>query len=372
MGDDLRKIEEIAAQIGQVVQNVPGTTMVYPDRIMDGNYVNIDINREEAARYGLTVGQVQDVIKIAIGVMNITTTVEGRERYPVNIRYARELRENIDGLKRVLVPTMMGQQIPLGQLADIRIEKGPAMIKSENAMLQAIVLVDKDRNLDVGTYVKRAKAAVDEAIANGEITLPGGYNVFWSGQYEYMQRAEARLRLIVPITIGVIFLLLYLNFKNITESLIVMLSLPFAIVGGIWLMYLMDFDMSIAVGVGFIALAGVAAETGVIMLVFLDLAYKKRQEEGPMTRAKLYDAIMEGAVLRVRPKLMTVISTMAGLLPLFWGVGTGSRVMRRIAAPMIGGMVSSTILTLIVIPAIYLIWKRVAIWREERRIEVSE
>ncbi len=341
--------------------------MVYPDRIMDGNYVNIDINREEAARYGLTVGQVQDVIKIAIGGMNITTTVEGRERYPVNIRYARELRENIDGLKRVLVPTMMGQQIPLGQLADIRIEKGPAMIKSENAMLQAIVLVDKDRNLDVGTYVKRAKAAVDEAIANGEITLPGGYNVFWSGQYEYMQRAEARLRLIVPITIGVIFLLLYLNFKNITESLIVMLSLPFAIVGGIWLMYLMDFDMSIAVGVGFIALAGVAAETGVIMLVFLDLAYKKRQEEGPMTKAKLYDAIMEGAVLRVRPKLMTVISTMAGLLPLFWGVGTGSRVMRRIAAPMIGGMVSSTILTLIVIPAIYLIWKSVAIWREERK-----
>ena len=370
-GDDLQKIQDIAEQIGRIVQDVPGTTMVYPDRIMDGNYVNFEINREEAARYGLTVGQIQSVIASAIGGMNITTTVEGRERYPVNIRYARELREDIDALKRVFVPTMMGQQIPLGQLADICVEKGPAMIKSENAMLQAIILVDKERDIDVGTYVKHAKAAVDEAIARGEIELPGGYNVFWSGQYEYMQRAQARLRLIVPITVGVIFLLLYFNFKSVIESLIVMLSLPFAIVGGIWLMYLMNFDMSIAVGVGFIALAGVAAETGVIMLVFLDLAYKKRQEEGPMTKTKLYDAIMEGAVLRVRPKMMTVVAIMGGLLPLFWGAGTGSRVMRRIAAPMVGGMVSSTVLTLIVIPAIYMIWKRIVIWREKRKQEAE-
>ena len=366
-GDDLQKIQDIAEQIGQIVQDVPGTTMVYPDRVMDGNYVNFDINREEAARYGLTIGQVQNVIKSAIGGMNITTTVEGRERYPVNIRYARELRENIDDLKRVLVPTMMGQQIPLGQLADIRIEKGPAMIKSENAMLQAIVLVDKDRNLDVGTYVKRAKAAVDEAIVRGEIELPGGYNIFWSGQYEYMQRAQARLRLIVPITIGVIFLLLYFNFRSVTESLIVILSLPFATVGGIWLMYLMNFDMSIAVGAGFIALGGVAVENCIVMLVFLDLAYKKRREEGPMTKAKLYDAIAEGAVQRIRPIIMTVATDTLGLLPLFWGIGTGTRVMRRIAAPMVGGLISSAILSLIVIPAIYLIWKRIVIWREERK-----
>jgi Cu(I)/Ag(I) efflux system membrane protein CusA/SilA len=366
-GDDLQKIQDIAEQIGQVVQSVPGTTMVYPDRIMDGNYVNFNISREEAARYGLTVGQVQSVIASAIGGMNITTTVEGRERYPVNIRYARELRGDIDALKRVLVPTMMGQQIPLGQLADIRVEKGPAMIKSENAMLQAIVLVDKDRDLDVGTYVKRAKAAVDAAIALGEIELPGGYNIFWSGQYEYMQRAQARLRLIVPITIGIIFLLLYLNFKNITASLIVILSLPFATVGGIWLMYLMKFDMSVAVGAGFIALGGVAVENCVVMLVFLDLAYRKRQEEGPMTKAKLYEAIAEGAVQRIRPIIMTVATDTLGLLPLFWGIGTGTRVMRRIAAPMVGGLISSAILSLIVIPAIYLIWKRVAMWWESRK-----
>jgi len=364
-GDDLQKIQDIAEQIGRVVQDVPGTVMVYPDRVMDGNYVNFYINREEAARYGLTVGQVQDVIKSAIGGMNITTTVEGRERYPVNIRYVRELRENIDGLKRVLVPTMMSQQIPLGQLADIRIEKGPAMIKSENAMLQAVVLVDKDRELDIGTYVKRARVAVDAAIAKGEIELPGGYNIFWSGQYEYMQRAQARLRLIVPITIGIILLLLYFNFKNITESLIVILSLPFATVGGIWLMYLMNFDMSIAVGAGFIALGGVAVENCVVMLVFLDLAYKKRQAEGPMTKEKLYDAIAEGAVLRIRPIIMTVVTDTVGLLPLFWGIGTGTRVMRRIAAPMVGGLISSAILSLIVIPAIYMIWKRILIWREK-------
>ncbi len=366
-GDNLQKIQDIAEQIARIVQDVPGTVMVYPDRVMDGNYVNFYINREEAARYGLTTGQVQDVIKSAIGGMNITTTVEGRERYPVNIRYVRELRENIDGLKRVLVPTMMGQQIPLGQLADIRIEKGPAMIKSENAMLQAVVLVDKDRNLDIGTYVKRAKAAVDEAIAKGEIELPGGYNIFWSGQYEYMQRAQARLRLIVPITICIIFLLLYFNFKSVTESLIVILSLPFATVGGIWLMYLMNFDMSIAVGAGFIALGGVAVENCIVMLVFLDLAYKKRRADGPMTKEKLHEAIAEGAVLRIRPIIMTVVTDTVGLLPLFWGAGTGTRVMRRIAAPMVGGLLSSAILSLIVIPAIYLMWKRIIIWREARK-----
>jgi len=525
-GADLKTIDEVSHQIEEVIKQVPGTTSAYSVRLLDANYVDIDIHREEAARYGLTVKDVQDVIESAIGGMPITTTVEGRRRFPVAIRYASEYRDDLEALKRVLVPipmeggmggteemgggmsmgkgqegkmamgqegkmtmgqmekrgiggmssipslrsmaspsmsavnlpmpsmgggmssvgavggmsamsggmssmsgismtssfqmpnssamggmsmttevmttsatsssmTSMGTsmasmnsmkpmgapmlaqniptspsafrlppsafrltQVPLGQLADITTKKGPMAIMSENGMLTGVVYIDM-HGRDIGSYVRDAKKAVAE-----KVKFPPGYYVTWSGQYEYMMRAQARLKLIIPITIAVIFLLLYFNFKNITESLIVMLSLPFAIIGGIWTMYFLNFNMSIAVGVGFIALAGLAAETGVIMLVFLDLAYKKRKAEGAMTKEKLYDAIMEGAVLRVRPKMMTVTTTIVGLFPVFWGHGTGSEVMRRIASPMIGGLVSSLILTLLVIPAIYAIWKGFEIRRE--------
>jgi Cu(I)/Ag(I) efflux system membrane protein CusA/SilA len=289
----------------------------------------------------------------ALGGMNITYTVEGLERYPVNLRYGRELRDNLPALRRVLVPTPAGAQIPIGQLAHIQIRKGPPGIKSENARLNAWVYVDID-GVDVGTYVKRAQQAVLE-----QVVMPPGYTVIWSGQYEYMLRAEKKLKVVVPVTLAIIFVLLYLNFRNATESLLVMLSLPFALVGGIWLMYVLDYEMSIAVGVGFIALAGLAAETGVVMLIYLDHAFDDlRREKGEtLAVADLNRAIMSGAVERVRPKMMTVFSTMVGLLPIMWSTGTGSEAMKRIAAPMVGGMVSSTILTLVVIPAIYALWK---------------
>jgi Cu(I)/Ag(I) efflux system membrane protein CusA/SilA len=358
-GDDLETLEQIGKQIEEVVRNIPGTLSVYAERVAGGNYLDFDIRREEAARYGLTVGDVQDVIMSALGGMNITHTVEGLERYPVNLRYGRELRDNLSALRRVLVPTPQGAQIPLEQLADIRIRKGPPGIKSENARLNAWIYVDI-KDIDVGTYVRKAQQTVLE-----NVEIPSGYSVMWSGQYEYMQRAEKRLQLVVPVTLGIVFLLLFLNFRNITESLIVMLSLPFALVGGIWLMYLLDYNLSVAVGVGFIALGGLAAETGVVMLVYLDHAWEeiRRRHEGNPKVKDLYEAIMAGAVERVRPKLMTVMTTMVGLLPIMWGHGTGSEVMKRIAAPMVGGMVSSTILTLVVIPAIYALWKE---WEVKR------
>jgi Cu(I)/Ag(I) efflux system membrane protein CusA/SilA len=361
-GSDLKVIEDIAIKIENVVKKVPGCLSAYAERVMGGNYLDFEIDRREIARYGLTIGDVQDVIATAIGGMNITTTVEGRERFPINVRYGRELRDNIEALKRVLIPTPTGAQIPLGQLAEFKIKKGPAGIKSENAMLCGIVYVDI-RGRDVGGFVEEAREVVAK-----EVEFPPGYYISWSGQYEYMERANKRLKMIIPITLIVVFLLLYFNFRNITEPLIIMLSLPFAVVGGIWMMYLFGFNMSIAVGVGFIALAGVAAETGVVMLIYLDLAYKKRLESGEkMTIPMLYEAIIEGAVMRIRPKIMTVLCIMGGLLPLFWGAGAGSRVMMRIATPMIGGMISSTILTLIVIPAIYALVKGINIRREERR-----
>ncbi|MCH8291633.1 efflux RND transporter permease subunit [Candidatus Poribacteria bacterium] len=368
-GDNLKKIETLAIQVEKAVRSVPGTLSAYADRVgTGGKYIDFEIDREQAARYGLTVGDVQKVIQSAVGGMNITTTVEGRRRFPVNLRYAREFRDTPEQLKRVLIPTPNGSQIPLGQLADIQIKNGPPMVKSENALLQAIVLVDI-KGRDIGGYVRDAQAAVSKAIEEGRITIPPGYYLSWSGQFEYMQRANKRMKLIVPITLGVIFLLLYLNFKNMTEALIVMGSMPFAIIGGVWLMYYLKFNMSIAVQIGFIALAGLAAETGVVMLTFLDHAYNRRKAEGGMTKEKLYDAIMEGAVLRVRPKMMTVSTTLIALLPILWKTGTGARVMKRIATPMVGGLISSTILTLIVIPAIYAIWKGFEIWREERRRE---
>jgi Cu(I)/Ag(I) efflux system membrane protein CusA/SilA len=288
----------------------------------------------------------------AIGGMNVSEAVEGLERYPINVRYSRELRDNLPALRRVLIPTPGGAQIPLSYVADFEQVMGAPVIKSENARRTAWIYVDI-RDIDVGTYVANAKPVVAS-----RIDLPDGYSLVWSGQYEYMERAKERLALVIPITLMIIFLLLFLNFRNVQESLIVMLSLPFSVVGGVWLLYMLDYNLSVAVGVGFIALAGVAAETGVIMLIYLDQAYKARAERGAMNSARdLYDAIVEGAVERVRPKIMTVTAIMAGLLPVMWGHGTGSEVMRRIAAPMVGGMVSSTILTLIVIPVIYYLWR---------------
>ena len=353
MGDDLQTLSDLGEKVEAVIRNVPGTLSVYSERVTGGNFLDIVIRREEAARYGLTVGDVQDIIATAVGGMNITQTVEGLERYPVNLRYGSELRDTPTKLARVLVPTPAGAQVPLSQLADIRIKKGAPAIKSENARKTAWVFIDL-AGIDVGTYVGEAQRVVRE-----KIQLPTGYSIVWSGQYEYLMRAQKRLMIVVPMTLVIIFLLLYFNFRNITESLIVMLSVPFSLTGGLWLMYFLGYNMSVAVGVGFIALAGVAAETGVVMLIYLDQAYGKYRSEygNGFGLRHLYTAIEEGAALRVRPKMMTVISTMAGLMPIMWSQGTGSEVMKRIAAPMVGGMVSATLLTLIVVPAIYAVWK---------------
>ena len=353
MGPDLAILSDLGAQVEAVVRDLPGTLSAYSERVTGGNYLDFNIRRDHLARYGLTVGDVQDVIMTAIGGMNVTYTVEGLERYPVNLRYNRELRDNIERLRRVLVPTPTGAQVPLAQLADLNIHKGPAGIKSENARRTAWVYVDI-RGIDVGTYVKKAQAAVDKAVA-----LPPGYSMIWSGQYEYMQKARRTLNIIVPATLLVIFVLLYIHFKNMTEAIIVMASLPFALIGGIWLLYILGYNISVAVIVGFIALAGLAAETGVVMLVYLDESYQRRKQLGQMNDfADLNAAVIEGAVERVRPKLMTVATTLIGLLPVMYGTETGSQVMKRIASPMVGGLISSTILTLIIIPVVYDIWKR--------------
>jgi Cu(I)/Ag(I) efflux system membrane protein CusA/SilA len=353
MGEDLQVLSDIGQKVEAVIREVPGTLSAYSERVTGGNFLDFKIKREEAARYGLTVGDVQDIIMTAIGGMNVTQTVEGLERYPVNLRYGSELRDTPEKLRRIFIPTPTGTQVPITQVADIRIVKGPPSIKSENARKNAWIYVDI-RGIDVGTYVKMAQQAVKE-----KIKLPPGYSLVWSGQYEYMVRAQQRLLIVVPMTLVIIFLLLYFNFKNITESLIVMLSVPFSLTGGLWFMYLLGYDMSVAVGVGFIALAGVAAETGVVMLIYLDISYKefKARYGEKFNRRHLYEAIEEGAALRVRPKMMTVVAIMAGLMPIMWSHGTGSQVMKRIAAPMVGGMLSSTILTLIVVPAIYALWK---------------
>jgi len=353
MGEDLQVLSDLGENIEVVMRDVPGTLSVYSERVTGGNFLDFQIKRKEAARYGLTVGDVQDIIMTAIGGMNITQTVEGLERYPVNLRYGSELRDTPEKLRRILVPTPTGAQVPITQVADIRILKGPPVVKSENARNTAWIYVDIT-GIDVGTYVKKAQEVVRE-----KIKLPPGYSMIWSGQYEYMIRAQKRLMIVVPMTLIIIFVLLYFNFKNVVESLIVMLSVPFSLTGGLWLMYLLGYDMSVAVGVGFIALAGVAAETGVVMLIYLDIAYRKYKAQygDAFNKWHLQEAIEEGAALRVRPKMMTVVAIMAGLMPIMWSHGTGSEVMKRIAAPMVGGMVSATILTLIVVPAIYGLWK---------------
>jgi copper/silver efflux system protein len=351
-GKDLAEIEEIGKEIEAVIRDVPGTRSVYAERVTTGYYLDFNIKREEAARYGLTVGEVEDIIESAIGGNNVTQTVEGPERYPVNVRYERELRDDVESLRRVLVPTPTGAQIPIEQIADIRARKGVEDIRNENGSKAAYVFIDTGES-DIGGYVEKVKRAVQE-----NVKLPPGYYISWSGQYEFLLRVREKLKFVVPVTLLIIFVLLYLNFSNITETLIVILSVPFALVGSIWLMYILHYNMSIAVWVGIIAVAGLAAQTGVVMIIYLNNSYEKRVNEGRMRNWKdLAEAIDEGAVQRVRPKMMTVMTMILGLTPLLWSHGTGADVMKRIAAPMVGGLVTSTILTLVIIPAIYAIWK---------------
>ena len=365
-GKDLGEMEKLARQIETVVKAVPGTTSAFAERLTGGFYLDIEPDRAQLARYGLGVGDLLDVVGTALGGEMVTTTVEGRERFGVTVRYPRELRSDPQQIAReVLIPTMDGAMIPLGQVAKVVITKGAPGIRTENALLSAYIYVDI-RDRDIGSYVADAKKAVA-----AQVQFPSGYYVTWSGQFEYMEQAIAKMKIVIPVTLLIIFLLLYLNFRRITETLIVMLSVPFALVGGVWLMWLLGYNLSVAVAVGFIALAGVAAETGVIMLIYLDHAWeaiktKCRAAGREPGVADLYEAVMEGAVERVRPKMMTVVAIMAGLLPIMWGTGTGSEVMSRIAAPMVGGMISSTVLTLAVIPAIYALVKQ---WRLQRGME---
>jgi len=354
-GPELSVIQDIGTQLEEVVRKVPGTASVYAERVAGGRYIVADINRVAASRHGLNIRDVQDVVRTAVGGMNVAMSVEKLERYPINIRYPRDYRDSVDKLRQLPIVTPSGAHIPLSEVADVRVEDGPAMIKSEDARPNGWVFVDiKDR--DVGSYVEEARQFVSD-----EIDLPAGYSIGWSGQYEYMVRAKEKLSIVVPVTLLIIMLLLYLNFKNMTEVMIIMGTLPMALVGGVWLLYLLDYNISVAVGVGFIALAGVSVEIGVIMLVYLNQAYLRHAKQDgrvhSLTIEELRLAVIEGAVLRIRPIMMTVATIIAGLLPIMLGDGTGSEVMRRIAAPMVGGMISATILTLIVIPAVFLIWK---------------
>ncbi|TLY26855.1 MAG: efflux RND transporter permease subunit [Nitrospirae bacterium] len=352
LGPDLKTIEKIGLEIEQALANVPGTKSAFAERLNEGYYLDLIINRREAARYGLMVGDVQAVITSAIGGETVTTTVEGRERYPVNVRYKRELRDDPDRLKRVLIPTPSGAQIPLGQIADLVITQGPPSIADEAGALAGLVSVAVSGR-DLRGYVEDAQRAVRQ-----RITLPAGYSLQWTGQYEHLVRAEERLKLVVPVTLGLILLLLYLNFRSLVKSLIVLMSVPFAAIGAIWYLSYLGYNLSVAVWVGIIALVGVSAEIGVVMLVYLDEAYERRARGGRMATAQdLREAILEGAAQRVRPVMMTVAAIMGGLLPIMWTTGTGADVMKRIAAPMIGGMVSSTILTLLVIPVLYALWR---------------
>jgi len=377
-GPDLGELERLGREVEDVVRKVPGTRSAFAERAVSGYYLDIDIDRAAAARHGLNVGDVQTVIATAVGGMTVTKTVEGRERYGVRIRYPQELRDTPERLASVLIPVSHGLGgadargtgggmggatpggaaagtetfVPLGQIATIRQEAGPMVVRTEGAQPTAWVFVDV-RDRDIGSYVADARKAVEQAVV-----LPAGYSIVWSGQYEYMQRAAAKLRVVVPATLAIIFLLLYFNFGNFGETAIVMLSLPFALVGGLWFIWLLGYNWSVAVAIGFVALSGVAAETGVIMLIYLDHAWQAKRAAGQTPSLRdLYDAVMEGAVERVRPKLMTVTAIMAGLLPILWGNGAGASVMKRIAAPMVGGMISSTVLTLLVIPAVYSLWK---------------
>ena len=356
-GPDLDEIQAIGTRIEEVLKQVPGTVSVYSERVVGGRYVTIDIDRRAAARFALNIADVQEVVRTALGGMRVTQTVEGLERYPVNMRYPRDVRDSLEKLRNLPIVTPAGAHIPLAEVAEIRIDDGPGMIKTENARLNGWVYIDIEGR-DLGSYVAEAQQLVRE-----QVKLPTGYSISWSGQYEYLVRARQQLATVLPVTLAIIVLLLYLNFRNITEVLIIMGTLPLALVGGFWLLYLLDYNMSVAVGVGFIALSGVAVEIGVIMLVYLNQALQKHRdtaerEQRALTREDIRNAVIDGALLRVRPIMMTVAAIIVGLLPIMLGGGTGSEVMRRIAAPMVGGMVSATLLTLVVIPAVFLIWKQ--------------
>jgi len=363
-GSDLKIIQKIGLDIEKILKDVPGTASVYSERVAGGRYIKVDINRNRAARYGLNIADVQQVVATAIGGMNVTQTVEGLERYPVNLRYPQDYRDSPEQLKLLPIVTPAGQRIALADVADVYVEDGPPSIKSENARINGWSLIDIE-NVDVGTYVERAK----ERLAQ-ELVVPTGYSITWAGQYEYMERAKAKLTYVLPLTLAIIIILLYLNFRNIAEVAIIIATLPLAMIGGIWLMYLEGFNFSVAVGVGFIALAGVAVEIGVIMLVYLNQAYNEaieqhKNDNKPFTINALVAAIIQGAGMRVRPVMMTVATVIIGLLPILYGDGTGSEVMSRIAAPMVGGMVSAIVLTLLVLPAVYLLWRTTQLTQEK-------
>jgi copper/silver efflux system protein len=357
-GSDLKQIEALGKHLEGILQSVPGTRSVYGERVAGGYFVDFDLKRREIARYGLTIKEVQEVIMSAIGGENVSTTIEGRERYPINVRYPRELRDDPDKLARVLVATMSGAQIPLSQLADIRLVEGPSMIRDENGRLSGYVYVDVDTGKrDIGGYIQEAKAAVAR-----DLKLPTGYTLAWSGQYEAMQRVREKLKVVLPVTLFLVFGLLYANTKSLPKTLLVLLAVPFSAVGAVWLLYALGYHISIGVWVGLIALLGLDAETGIFMLLYLDLAYDERKAAGAMrTREDLEAAIMHGAVKRVRPKVMTVACAFFGLVPIMWSTGAGADVMKRIAAPMIGGLFTSFLMELLVYPAIYLLWK----WHSE-------
>jgi copper/silver efflux system protein len=358
-GPDLKKIEEIGRKLETVLASVPGTRSVFAERVAQGYYLDFELKRHEIARYGLMIEDIQMIVESAIGGESITTTVEGRERYPVSVRYAREFRDDPEKLKRVLIPTVNGTQVPLGQLAELRLTAGPAMIRDEDAQLAGYVLVDM-AGRDIGSYVEEARRKVAE-----QVQIPAGYTLAWSGQYEFIQRAKEKLMYVVPLTLLIIFVLLYINLRSAAKCGIVLLAIPFSMIGAIWLVYLLGYNMSVAVWVGIIALAGVDAETGVIMLLYLDQAYDKWRSSGRMQTVKhLQEAITEGAVKRIRPKMMTVMAILVGLLPIMWSHGAGADVMKRIAAPMIGGVISSFLLELIVYPAVYHVWRGRSLRRE--------
>ncbi|WP_375285202.1 efflux RND transporter permease subunit [Marinicauda pacifica] len=366
-GPDLSVIAEIGQRIEDAIETVPGTSSVYAERVTGGRFVDIDVNRAEAARFGLNIADVHDVIRTAIGGMTITESVEGLQRYPVNLRYPQDYRGSVADLRALPVVTPSGEEIPLGRVADITIDDGPGVIRSENARLNGWIYIDI-AGVDIGSYVAEARQAVAD-----QVDLPAGYSLNWSGQYEYMERAQAKLALVVPVTIAVILLLLFLSFRRIVPVLMIMGTLPLALVGGLWLLDLLGYNLSVAVGVGFIALAGVAVEIGVLMIVYLEQALARHRETAAgkgrsLSGQDIREAVIEGALLRVRPIIMTVATVIVGLLPIMFGTGAGSEVMRRIAAPMVGGMASATVLTLLVLPASFLIWQRLALRSQDRQV----
>lgn len=353
LGDDVKQLEQIGKEIEVILKDVKGTRSVFAERAAGGYFLDFDLKRDELARYGLSVDDAEKVILSAIGGENVTTTIEGRERYSVNVRYMRELRDDIPKLSRVLVSTPSGAQIPLSLIADIHLSYGPSMIRDEGGLVASYVYVDI-AGRDIGSYVDAAKKAVAE-----RLKVPSGYSIVWSGQYENMLRVRERLKIVLPLTLFIIFMLLYMNTKSMVKAGIVLLAVPFSVIGAVWLMFILGYHMSIAVWVGMIALMGLDAETGVFMLLFLDLSYRDAKETGRLqNRADLVEAIVHGAVKRVRPKIMTVTCLFMGLLPIMWSAGIGADMMKRVAAPMVGGLFTSFIMELLAYPAVYFLWKR--------------